>query len=616
MGRAQTPPAQDDHLEDPGAQVTTSAEDIYGLYELRKSRRAPIFALMSQVKELYNAELAVPLPELDVNEKAAVANLLKQGIDGTAQRINSTLPDIYYPPVKPGQVTSEKTAETARRANLGWWQANDMQTVLGRRCRHLVGYGSNPVILRPDKTYRHARWEPRDPLSCYPAPTAKLDSVTPDNCIFPVTRTFDWLTKNYPDQTRALHTSTRDDKYTILEYVDADETVLLAVGGTVDIYEQNTQGLPFVELVRAVNLAGVCPAVVPGRVTLDKLQGQFDGLIPMYYKQAKLDALEYIAIEGGIFPKQWLVARQGEAPEVKVVADGKKGVIGIIKGGDMHDETLNPGYKTTQAIDRLASEQRLEGNVPAEMQGVSGSNIRTGRRGDEVLSEGIDFGIQEAQRMMETSLREENIRAVAIAKAWFGTEKHSFYVSWRGAQGPVEYVPNDCFVSDLNIVKYAMAGSDLNGQVVRTGQLLGAGIISKKTARQNNPEIADPSFEEHQITIEQAETAFLQGLSSQMASGALNAVDSARFVELIKTKKLDPIEAFKIVQAEAQTRQATSGPPGTSEAPVAPGSPEAMPGAAPGAEAGTPIAAPATAQDNLQQILRHAGAAQGAIARG
>lgn len=593
-----------------------SAEEVLSLFALRKSKRASIFAQMSQVRDLYNADLAVPLPELDRNEQAAVANLLKQGIDGTAQRINSTLPDVYFPPLKPGQTTSEKTAETARRAILGMWQSNDLQTILGRRLRHYVGYSSSPVILRPDKTLRTARWEPRDPLTAYPAPTARLDSVTPDNTIFTFTRPVAWLKTTYPNS--GIYLNSRDATVTLLEYHDDIETVLVAVAHDKDPHDYAPQGSPAAVLIRTPNLAGICCAVHPGRITLDKTAGQFDGLIPMYYKQAKLDALEYIAIEQGIFPKQWLVARQNETPEVKVVADGRKGIIGVVKGGDIHDETLNPGYKTSQAIDRLAGEQRLEGNIPAEMQGVSGSNIRTGRRGDEVLSEGIDFGIQEAQRVFEQSLREENIRAIAITKGYFGSERHTFYVNWRGATGPLDYIPNQTFVSDHNVVKYAMAGSDLNGQVVRTGQKLGAGLISKKTARRNDPEIGDPDFEDHQVVVEQVEQAFLQGLSTQMGSGQFNPVDAARFVELVKTKKLDPIEAFNQVQTEAQARQATSGAPGTPEAPAEPGSPEAQPGAAApgtGAEAGVAIPAPLSAQDNLQQILRHAGTAQSTIAR-
>ncbi len=196
---------------------------------------------------------------------------------------------------------------------------------------------------------------------------------------------------------------------------------------------------------------------------------------------------------------------------------------------------------------------------------------------------------------------------MAIAKNYFGAEKHSFYVEWRGATGPVEYEPGKVFASDHNVVKYALAGSDLNGQVVRSGQKLGAGIISKKTARRSDPEISDPDFEDHQIIVETAESAFMQGLAQQMASGQFNPADAALFVKIVRDEKKDPIEAFLTVQELAQKRQATNGPPGTPEAPVEPTSPEAQPGVAPGSEAGIPVQAPPDTIMNLQQILRNAG---------
>ena len=591
--------------------MSRSTEDITDLYQIRKRKRAPLIAQMHAVRDLYNADTAVPVPELDKNEKPAVSNMLKSGIDGTAERINSTLPDVYFPPVKPGQKTAETNAATARRAVLGWWMNNNMELVMARRVRHFLGYSIAPVVLRPDMGMRHACWEVRDPLTCYPAPTL-LDSCTPDNVIFAFTRPVSWLRSVYPQAAASIHLDPDVEAVQLVEYLDANETVLLAIGHEQDPYKTYDAyaSAPQVELARTPNKSGMCNVVIPSRISLDRASGQFDALIPMYYKQAKLDALEYIAIEQGVFPRTWLVANPGEVPQIVTMADGRKGEVGIVKGGQLREENLNPGYKTTEAIDRLASEQRLEGNVPAEMQGVSGTNIRTGRRGDQVLANGIDFGIQEAQRIFEVSLREENKRAVAIAKAYFGSEKQSFYVSWRGATGPVEYVPDVVFPNDHNVVKYALAGSDLDGQVVRTGQKLGAGLISKMTARRQDPEVSDPDFEDHQIVVEQLETAFLGGLSQQLAGQQFPLADAVRLIELVKNGKMEPIEAFNQVQAEAQSRQATNGEPGTPEAPAEPTSPEAQPGVSPGSQAGVAIQPPPTAIQNLDMILRNAGRTQ------
>ena len=595
-----------------------TVEDIVGMANSRQSRRAPMIAQMNVVRDLYNATMAVPLPELDSNERPAVANLLKSGIDGTARRINSTLPDVYFPPAKPGQKTAEANADTARRAVLGWWMHNDMQKIMARRVRHFLGYAISPVVLRPDLDARHACWEVRDPLTCLPAPTV-LDSCTPSDVIFTFTRPVSWLRSYYPQAAMALYLNPQVETVQLLEYLDDSETVLVALGHDRDpqqMYTSTYTGAPHVELARTVNKTGLCNVVIPNRVTMDKDAGQFDDLIPMYYKQAKLDALEYIAIEQGVFPRTWLVGRQGENPQIVTMADGRKGEVGVVKGGDLREENLNPGYKTTEAIDRLASEQRLSGNVPAEMQGVSSTNIRTGRRGDQVLANGIDFGIQEAQKIFEVSLREENRRAVAIAKTYFGNEKRSFFVDWRGATGPVEYIPNVVFPTDHNVVKYAMAGSDLDGQTVRTGQKLGAGLISKMTARRQDPEVQDPDFEDHQIVVEQVETAFLGGLSQQIAQQAFPLAEAVQFLDLVKHQRMNPVEAFQKVQADAQAKQATNGAPGEPTGPVEPTAPEAQPGVSPGSEAGVAIPPVGPASQNLMDILRNAGRERSAIKAG
>ena len=77
----------------------------------------------------------------------------------------------------------------------------------------------------------------------------------------------------------------------------------------------------------------------------------------------------------------------------------------------------NPGYKTDVALDRLERQERLEGAIPAEFGGESGTNIRTGRRGESILSATVDFRVQEAQEIFASSLVEEDKIAIAIEKA-------------------------------------------------------------------------------------------------------------------------------------------------------------------------------------------------------
>ena len=109
--------------------------------------------------------------------------------------------------------------------------------------------------------------------------------------------------------------------------MDGEETVLLAVGKAAPSPSSSwsaeaSYDPPVAEIERVRNRTGVCPVVVAGRVNLDRAQGQFDGMLGMYQTQAKLMALEVLAVQKGIFPDTWLVARPGETPQIVNTANG------------------------------------------------------------------------------------------------------------------------------------------------------------------------------------------------------------------------------------------------------------------------------------------------------
>jgi hypothetical protein len=241
------------------------------------------------------------------------------------------------------------------------------------------------------------------------------------------------------------------------------------------------------------------------------------------------------------------------------------------------------------------------------MTGEAASNIRTARRGAQVLSSAIDFTIQEAQEIFEAALEEENVRAIAIDKAYFGTQQKSFYFSWNNTKGRGSYVPNDTFETDENQVRYSFPGADINDLIVGGGQRLGMETMSHHRFMELDPLIEDPEFEHQRIISEGLERGTLQSLMQGITTGQIPPSDAARISQLVLTKKKPLWEAIQVAQEEAQARQATSGAPGTPEAPAEPGSPEAQPGlAAPGAgaEAGT-IQAPGQSSLNLQQLRQN-----------
>jgi hypothetical protein len=554
---------------------------------------------MLDVRDAYQGNIVIPLPELDANEKAAVANLVSVGLNQSAERVSSTIPDLYYPPVKPGQTTSEKRATTRRLANLAWWQMNKMGLTLRKRSRHLLGYGISPVVIRPDFERRIPRWQVRDPLTTYIAG----EELTPDEAMFSYTKPFAWLKAHYPVQARVINAGPEphaNEKLTIVEYHDADQQTMLVLGQDRDDYNPYQRGgSPLEVLENTPNRTGRCLVVQAGLISLDKRTSAFHGVLGMYYQRAKLQALAVIATEKGIFPDTYLVSRPNELAEfIEGPFDGRTGYVNRIKGGEVTQLPTNPGFMTNPMMDRLERDERVTAGVPAEYGGESTSNIRTGRRGESVLSAVVDFPVQEAQDILAESLYEENVRAVAVAKAFFDTPT-SFYVNWKGARVDVDYTPSKDFETDNHSVRYAHAGTDINGLAIAGGQRVGMGTMSKLTFAEIDPLIEDPVREHKQVLAEALEQAGIQSIQAQVQNpnGPWDPHNLARLTELILTTDQPWFMAVQQVQKETQEAQAAQIPPGA---------PEAQPGLAGQAQVppGTAIPPPAAGEQDLGMLLR------------
>ena len=589
-----------------------SIEEIVDLYRQRVTAQGPVLSQMRQVRQLANGDVVVPLNELDRNTKSSVANLLVQGLDQMAMRVSSTMPVPYFPALREGQDRSMKLARDRKRAMLSIWDQNRMNIKMRRRARHLLAYSNSPIYIKPNFDKLIPEWQLRNPLDTFPAPSVDLDNPVPMDCIFSYSRSYQWLTQNFGyavDGTLRVGKPQQDDMFTILEYVSADEVVTLVMG-----YEKERDpisgsayyGSPAVELSRIVNRTGMPLVIVPQRITLDKAHGQFDGLLGMYYTRARLQALTEIAIERGIFPDEYLIARPGENPEIIQIAEGKSGQLGVVKGGDIQQLQSNPGYKTDVALDRLERQERLEGAIPAEFGGESGTNIRTGRRGDSILAATVDFRVQEAQEIFSSSMIEEDKIAIAIEKNYWGNTGKSFFMPGMGG-GIKDYTPNKLWETDFHYVAYSAAGSDVNSLIVGLGQRLGTGLMSKESAREADPLISDPELEKDRLVSEGIEAALLSSIQTQAAdpNGPYQPDDLAYIATQVQSNKMSLSQAIMAAQKRAQERQAA-------QAPV--GAPETMPGlSAPGmGMEQQPMGPPPEGMDAMLAQLGGGGAAASA----
>lgn len=618
-----------------------SIESIHALAQSRKADDGPLLRRMREVADHYHDDVVMPLAELDASEKYAIPNLVAQGIDQYAARAASVMPDMVWPATNPGSQKSVDRAQKRRQAAFGWWENSAMPLLQRQRCRWLTGYGSGPVQIVPDLTERAKRrgtygiplWQPRNPMTALPSPRIRPFDVSVDDCIFSYTRPHKWLRVNYGIRFPASNRGDfmpDDMRIEVLEYLDADEWVLIAVGPATDtnwaaaysgvgktilsLTGNNSPrgGITLIELERVANRLGVCPVSLPGRVGLERIAGQMDGILGMRVLQARLMALEINAVERAIFPNEWAVFSEASGGQVVKLADGRKGIVGEVRGGQVLVTNVNPGVQTYNTMNYLERSQRLSGQIPAELGGESQTNVRTGRRGEQLLSNVIEPALAETHQLMAHAMTWENELAVATIKAYAGNRTFSVHVSWTGAKGVkggITYTPNQLFETDENTVSYAQAGADSNSLVVGIGQRVGIGELSLATSRQIDPFIDDPEEEGRRVTLEGIERAVLTSLEQQAASGALPIDDLVFIAHEIKVGHADVIAAVQAAQQRAQQRQASAGPPGTPTGPAAPGSPEAQPGLAagtPGAAGAVPPTVPDVPQGqaNAVQVLR------------
>lgn len=590
-----------------------STEEIIATVERRRRDRYPVLEAMRAVQSAYNGEIVIPLPEMDRDEASSVANIVLNGLEQTAMRVASIMPDLDCPPGKPGSRRSEDRAELRRMATLSWWEQVRMPLKLRRRARWLAGYGCSPVIVRPDYTAMRPTWQIRDPLEAYPAPVSDPDSITPENCVFVHKQPFWWILQRFPDKAyevaggRNLVDVDLDEKIEVYEWFDGESLVLVAVGQGSNPFtttytpavggRASTGG--YSRLAEFANRTdGLCPVVFPSRITLDRPMGQFDDMIGIYKTQSKLMALQLIAVERGVFPDAYLVSRPGETAKFEAGPfEGRTGEVNIISGGEFRESVPNPNFANTQAIDTLERNSRVNSFTPPDFSGESGTNIRTGRRAGQLLSSAVDFNIAELQELLAASLEEEHVRAYLIARNHFGTTRRSFYYKAEGTA--VDYLPVRDFDTTANRVSYGQAGTDANTYVVGMGQRMGLGMVSRKTAMAKDPWVTDAVQEELKVTAQQIKDALVASIAQQGAAGAIPPADLARISELVEGG-MELGAAVTTVNREAQERQASSGPPGTPTGPVPAGAPEAQPGLAqPGVGAEAPSAPPA----NLEAFL-------------
>lgn len=569
--------------------MAVAPEWVVKTYRSRRTACGSHHARMSELRHAYNGEIFATVPELDLAQKAMTANLVTQGLDQLAMRIASVTPSVMCPPLRRGIKRSEDYARVRRLAILSWWEHNHFPVQLSQRARWLIGYATAPVMIRPDQRKQIPMWQVLDPFCVFPGPSLSPLELCPPDCIIAYTRPLSWLRENYPTKLAGLALgadTSPDATFEVLEYVDDSEHVLLVIGKPEEETRQSSygpqrdvvvSGASWSELARFENRLGKCPVVVPKRVVLDRPQGQFDGMPAIAKMHAQTMALWQVSNERSIFPEVWAISRPNEQVQIVQIPDGREGIPGEIKGGDIKELTIAPPPQVGQFIDLLERNQRVTAGISPDFGGEAPTNVRTGRAGDQLLSATVDYWIQEAHTILGESYRHENDLAIRVAREYFGNVKKSFYVTLGKGNAPVDYIPKVHFETEANTVAWPNAGSDANSLAIGIGQRIGIQEMSIRTAQELDPYIDDPELEHERLVNEGVEKALLASIDQAVATGQLGPLEIARLQAYVGTNRLTLADAFEKIHEDMQEQQANSQQSPEQGGPQ-PGSPEAQPG--------------------------------------
>lgn len=611
-----------------------SLTELYALYTDRRAEHSADGSAMVDLALIYDGGLVTRIAEIDAVAESSVPNIVAQGIDAYARFTASVQPDVDTPALRPNIAASRKKASDRAKAIQGWWQHSLMTALDYQRFRYYYGYGFMPVRLCSDpRNVGVPVWEALNPMGVLPGPRQVAYSPEVPDCFTTARRSARWVKQTYGVQ---FGRDVRDDTMLeVVRYSDAEQDTVFCVGaaspdmpsypsgradgfggGTYGGYwsERGTHierlgttsgndGAWLVMLSSTPNYAGVCLVSCPGVISLSKVSGFVNGILGKHKLHARLMGLTVEGIARGILPNEWIELDPSQNGQGVIrEADGLRGVRGVIEGGRLNVPQINPGYQTMPLLDRLEAYSRSEAGVISEFGGESGNNIRTRARGDAVAGNVVDPRVREAHEIAQIAREHEVRLGVAIAKGYGGSRPQSFYVNWHRATEQMTYDATDLFETDESVIRYPLAGADLQQLIIAAAQSIGTGMMATATARRLNPLVEDADQEAIDIRVEAAEqvlTANLQTIIEQSPEDAAYAIREIRKGTFLE-------DVLDGVQKRVQERQATAGPPGAPDGMAAPGTPEAQPGlGAPGvADQPTPVIdqAPQSAR-NLAQLL-------------
>lgn len=571
--------------------------DIRSIVEARRRDDSLVKQRMIEVRDRVNGDYVIPLPDVkgEPNMPITLPNLIADGIETQALQASGVEPRIVAPAINQDKARGKDSVERASERRRAWkssWHHSQMELLRRRNYRQMVGYGYGAWMVVADFKNQRARIETRDALTTYPDRRDADDIRRAEDCAFVMGRTCQWLLTTYgptgrdvlnADIVRRLRASVRhDEMWDVVEWVDHDDIVLGLLGPRSREYDAHhgadVNGLTQ-QLARWPNRAGRCQAVVGQRVTLDRIAGSMDSMLPTFDLANRIMALDVDAMERSIYPDVYVVASDNREPILigGKWHDGRTGLTNrITNASQVGTLQTTPSPMTASTVDRLESAIRQTAGVSALASGLQPGSLRTGRALDSFQGFSIEPRLVELNDIMARALTFVNEGVCETEKGYFPGAEISGFTGEPTEQGIVFYIPKVTWETSVNAVVYPLPGADLNNMTLASAQIAGSKVGSRRDAASIHPAIHDPDRTMREIIAEGLDEAIMQGLQQQLATGAI----PLKVASKVKQKVLSGMElaaALEQADEEYQKIQAEQAPPN---------SPETMPGIAPGMAAG------------------------------
>jgi hypothetical protein len=452
-------------------------------------------------------------------------NLIQVGIEDTADAA-ALVPSVRVMPHRTTKQVKASAAEMERIA-AHYGRISNVPLLIPQTVRDMATYGHSAWLVRPEFAVKAPVIERRDPRTCYPEPSHKpyqpvrravflrrvyLSSLSPD-----------YQAMVAPELGLRSIDSYRNQEIVFVEYFDDEVSLTAAAWGSFGAIgigpslQSQSRDVRVIPLEEVENPTGVCPVVVPARLTIDgEYRGQFDQAIDPQIAHHRLQALYLDYADQAVYSDIWVKNPIGEVAfgggsYIQLGVDGQIGRV----------PPATSSFNVDRGLSMVEDGIHLAGRWPKSRPGEIDQSIASAKYLE--ASAGMMNTVIKAYHLV---LQDAFERAYPLA---FAIDKH-FFPGRKTMSGQIEnqefledYSTDDIDTANLVKVDYGLGlGRDPAQAAILMLQYQGAGFVSKQFVMENIDGLTDVAKVKAQLDAEQLTDIMYGKLLQSAQAGQLS----------------------------------------------------------------------------------------------